>query len=136
MKKGSFLFIIPLFCLVFPYFINQKIKNNTVINKKNCRENEHFFLFILFSLSLFLPKVQTQSISFSLSLWLSLYLIPTHTHSLSLSLTHSCSTTYTQYQSDQIWRNFATLTKSKSLWQNFEGMFSIWQYYEPALVNF
>ena len=42
---------------------------------------------------------------------------------------------FTCDQYDQIWRNFTTLAKFKSIWQMFECLFSIWQNFGPTLVN-
>ena len=39
-------------------------------------------------------------------------------------------------QCDQVWRNFATLAKIKSLWPFFEGLFNIWKNCEPNLATF
>ena len=38
-------------------------------------------------------------------------------------------------QCDQIWRNIATLAKSSN-WQIYDGLFTIWQKFEPTLANF
>ena len=35
-----------------------------------------------------------------------------------------------------IWQNFTVLAKIKSLWKIFEGLFSIWQSFEPTLAQF
>ena len=39
-------------------------------------------------------------------------------------------------QCDQIWRNSTTLAKIKSLWQLFNGLFSIWHYFYHTLPDF
>ena len=39
-------------------------------------------------------------------------------------------------QSDQIWRNFAALEKCQKSLDIIEGLFSIWQNFEPTWENF
>ena len=38
-------------------------------------------------------------------------------------------------QCDQIWPNFATLTKKLCIWNLFEGLFGIWQNFESILAK-